>query len=148
MQTATSSPPAPIAIIAHEPDWVVWLSAPMSVLPGSREPLAVDVVADSVARPREPEPVARGHRLQEPVVVRVLEVDLEDVVVDVDDGRLDLDAVDLEQLELHAGHRPGGVLRERLVDAQRDLLSGHEVAALEVVFEDRARERGHHKEYS
>jgi hypothetical protein len=35
MQTATSSPPAPIAIMAHEPDWVVWLSAPMSVLPGT-----------------------------------------------------------------------------------------------------------------
>ena len=69
-------------------------------------------------------------------------------MVDVDDGRLDLDAVDLEQLELHAGHRPRRVLRERLVDAQRDLLSGYEVAALEVVFEDRARERGHHKEYS
>ena len=35
MQTATSSPPAPMAIIAQEPDWVVWLSAPMSVLPGA-----------------------------------------------------------------------------------------------------------------
>ena len=34
MQTATSSPPAPIAIIAQEPDIVVWLSAPISVLPG------------------------------------------------------------------------------------------------------------------
>ena len=34
MQTATSSPPAPIAIIPAEPDWVVWLSAPTSVLPG------------------------------------------------------------------------------------------------------------------
>ena len=64
-------------------------------------------------------------------------------MVDVDDSRLDLDTVDAEQLELHAGHRPGRVLRERLVDAQRDLLSGHELAALEVVFQDRARERGH-----
>ena len=35
MQTATSSPPAPIAIIPQEPDMVVWLSAPTSVLPGT-----------------------------------------------------------------------------------------------------------------
>ena len=35
MQTATSRPPAPIAIIPQEPDWVVWLSAPISVLPGT-----------------------------------------------------------------------------------------------------------------
>ena len=34
MQTAASRPPAPIAIIAQEPDWVVWLSAPISTLPG------------------------------------------------------------------------------------------------------------------
>ena len=35
MQTATSSPPAPMAIMAHDPDWVVWLSAPTSVFPGA-----------------------------------------------------------------------------------------------------------------
>ncbi len=34
MQTATSSPPAPIAIIAQEPDCVVCESAPTSVCPG------------------------------------------------------------------------------------------------------------------
>src|SRR4029077_5278400 len=56
---------------------------------------------------------------------------------------LDLDAVDAEQLELHAGHRPGRVLRKRLVDPKRDLLAGNELAALEVVFEDRAREGSH-----
>ena len=82
------------------------------------------------------------------MVVGVLEVDLEDVVVDVDHGRLDLDAIDPEQLELHAGHRPGRVLRQGLVDPKRDLLTGNQLAALEVVFEDRAREGGHHPEYS
>ena len=35
MQTATSRPPAPIAIIPAEPDCVVWLSAPTSVFPGT-----------------------------------------------------------------------------------------------------------------
>ena len=99
-------------------------------LAGDGEALAVDVVADAVARPREPQPVAPGHRLKEAVVVRVLEVDLEDVVVDVDDGGLDLDAIDVERLELHHRHRPGSVLRERLVDPKRDLLAGDELAAL------------------
>src|SRR5205085_6056790 len=58
-------------------------------LPRLREPLAVHVVADPVPRPREPGAVLGGHRLQEAVVVRILEVDLEDVVVDVDHRRLD-----------------------------------------------------------
>src|SRR5205823_5767735 len=107
------------------------------------EALAVDVVADPVARPRKPEAVTPGHPLQEPVVVRIFEVDLKDVVVDVHNRGVDLDAVDLEELELHAGHRSGRVLREGLVDAERDLLAGDEVAALEVLFEDRAREGGH-----
>ena len=35
MHTATSRPPAPTAIIAHDPDCVVWLSAPTSVFPGA-----------------------------------------------------------------------------------------------------------------
>ena len=147
MQTATSSPPAPIAIIPHEPDWVVWLSAPTSVLPGVGEALAVDVVADAVSGPREPGPVLRRHRLQEAVVVRVLEVDLEDVVVDVDDRRLDLDALVAEELELHHRHRPGGVLGERLVDGDRDLVPGDELPADEVLFENRACEGGHRPQY-
>ena len=77
------------------------------------------------------------------MVVRVLEIDLEDVVVDVDDGRLDADAILAEQLELHHRHRPGRVLRERLVDPQRDLLPGNEPSALQVLFEDHACEGSH-----
>ena len=69
-------------------------------------------------------------------------------MVDVDHGRLDLDALDPEGLELHHRHRSRRVLGERLVDAEPDLLSGNELAALEVVFEDRARERGHQPKYS
>ena len=82
------------------------------------------------------------------MVVRIFEVDLKDVVVDVDDRGVDLDAVDLEELELHAGHRSGRVLREGLVDTKRDLLPRNQFAALEMLFEDRAREGGHHSEYS
>ena len=77
------------------------------------------------------------------MVVRILEVNLENVVVDVDDGRLDAYALLAEELELHHRHRPRRVLRERLVDAEPDLLAGNELSALEVVFEDRASERCH-----
>ena len=111
------------------------------------EALAVDVVADPVPGPREPGAVLRRHRLEEPVVVGVLEVDLEDVVVDVDDGGVHLDAVVSEQLELHHRHRSGRVLRQRLVDGDRDLLARHELPANEVLLEDRARERCHCPQY-
>ena len=71
------------------------------------------------------------------MVVGVLEVDLEEVVVDVEDGGLDLDAVASEHLELHQRHRPGGV-NQRLVDGERDLGARDQLAPGEVVVEDRA----------
>ena len=77
------------------------------------------------------------------MVIRILEVDLEDVVVDVDHGRLDAHAILAEELELHHRHGPGRVLGQRLVDAERDLLAGNELSALEVLFEDRASKRRH-----
>ena len=81
------------------------------------------------------------------MVVRVLEIDLEDVVVDVDDRGLDLDALVAEELELHHRHRPRRVLRERLVDGDPDLAPGSELSADEVLFENRACERGHRPQY-
>ena len=107
-------------------------------LPGHREALAVDVMADAVPGAREPGAVLRRHRLQEPMVVGILEVDLEDVVVDVDDRCLHLDALDLEELELHHRHRPGGVLGECLVDAEPDLGARDELAPDEVLLQDAA----------
>ena len=74
------------------------------------------------------------------MVVRILEVDLEDVVVDIDHGRVDAHALLTEELELHHRHRPGRVLRKRLVDTKRNLVAGYELSALEVFFEDRAGE--------
>jgi hypothetical protein len=49
----------------------------------------------------------------------------------------------LEQLELHAGHRPGRVLPEGLIDSQPDLVSRTELAPREVLLQNRARQRGH-----
>jgi hypothetical protein len=81
------------------------------------------------------------------VVVRILEVDLEDVVVDVDDRCLDLDALDAEELELHHRHRSRRVLRERLVDAEGNLGSGAQLSADEVLLQDAAGERSHSRSH-
>ena len=89
---------------------------------GAGEPLGVDLVADAVAGPRVVEAVAGGAALEEQVVVGVAVVEAEHVVVDVLDGQVDPDPVQPQGLELHAGHRPGGVLEQRLVDPQGDLL--------------------------
>ena len=73
---------------------------------------------------------------EHPMVVGVLEVELDDVVVDVLHRALDAHARHVQLLELHEGHRPGGVLQERLVDAQGDRRAGLELAVGEVLFED------------
>ena len=85
------------------------------------EALEVEVVRDAVPGPRVERAVPRRAAAQVGVVLRVLVVELEDVVVDVRDGR-HRDAVEAEPLELEAGHRPGRVLEQDLVDAELDLL--------------------------
>jgi len=55
------------------------------------------------------------------VVVGVLGARLERVVVDVAHGEARARPVEAERLELEKGERAGGVLREGLVDPQRDL---------------------------
>jgi hypothetical protein len=77
------------------------------------------------------------------MVVRVLEIDLQDVVVDVDDRGVDLHPVLAEHLELHHRHRSRRVLHEGLVYRDADLLARDELTPDEVLFEDRARERSH-----
>ena len=109
------------------------------------EALDVHVVADAVARPRVVQAVLAGQRLEHPVVVRVLEVELDDVVVHVLDRPLDLHPRHLELLELHQRHRARGVLEQRLVDAQGDRLTGRQLALDEVLAQDLACEVGAHR---
>jgi len=92
--------------------------------PRDGKPLQVYLVADAVARPAVEQPVARRERAQEAVVVGVLEADLQHVVIHVDDRGRSADALDPHRLELHRGHRAGGVLQQRLLDVQGDLPSG------------------------
>ncbi len=103
---------------------------------GGAEALQVYLVADAVPRPREVDPVLGGHGLEEAVVVRVLEARLEHVVVDVGDGEFGPHLGDAHRLELEVRHRAGGVLGERLVDADADLGARLQFAGDEVVSED------------
>ena len=82
------------------------------------------------------------------MVVGVLEVDLEEVVVDVLDGGLDLDAVDAESSNCISAIVP--VVSWVSVWSTRSAISlpGVELAANEVVVEDLSGERGHWKQYS
>ena len=108
--------------------------------PRPRIALDVHVVADAVAGSRVVDPVLATQRPQHPVVVGVLEVELDHVVVDVLQRALDLDPRDVELLELHERHGPGGVLEQRLVDLQRDRLAWRELTVDDVVAEDLAGE--------
>ena len=62
------------------------------------------------------------------MVVGVAGVDLEYLVVDVADRELRLDAGHAHRLELQVGQGAGGVLGQRLVDSDADLLAGHHLA--------------------
>jgi hypothetical protein len=105
-------------------------------LTGLAEALHVDVVADAVTRSREVQPVLSRERLEHAVIVGVLVVELDDVVVDVLDRALELDARDAELLELHERHRAGRVLQERLVHPQRDRRAQVQLAVGKVLPED------------
>src|SRR3954449_5380018 len=102
------------------------------------EALEVDVVADAVAGAREVQPVLARERAQEAMVVGVLEVQRDDVVVDVLHRAVDLHARLAELLELHQRHRAGGVLQQRLIDAQRDRRAGRELPLGEMLAQDPA----------
>ncbi len=93
-------------------------------LSGNAEALAVNMVRHAVSRRREDDAVAGGRGEEEAVVVRILEIGLDEVVVDVAHGELRLHPVDPEGLELEVSHGSRGVLGESLVYAQADLPSG------------------------
>ena len=66
------------------------------------------------------------------MVVGVLEIGLQHVVVDVADRELGAHSRQAHGLELQVGHRAGGVLGQRLVDAHADLAAGFHLAGDEM----------------
>ncbi len=101
-------------------------------LPGYPEALHVGGVGDTVAGFGEPEPEAGACRPQILVVFGVLLVGLQQVVIDILDACLGPGPVQPERLEFLHHQRAGGVLGQRLVDAQRDLLAGSHLAGFQM----------------
>lgn len=71
-----------------------------------------------------------------PMVVWVLEVELNNVLVDGLDRPIDLHPRHPELLELHQRHRSGGVLQQRLVHPDRDRGPGRGLTLDEVCLEN------------
>ena len=121
-----------MAIWPMPPPVGVWLSAPSSVVPGFAEPLEMHLVADPVAGAGIDGAELRGHALQVKVIVAVFEADLLRVVVDVRHRQVGPDLADAEGFELQKRHGAGGVVHQRLVDPDGDLLARDVVAFPEV----------------
>ena len=104
--------------------------------PRHPEPLQMHLVADAVARRREADAFRRRHALQIEVVVAVLRSVLHHIVVDVGDREFGLDFRNSHRLKFEVGHRAGRVLRQRLVDPDRDGLAGFAAPLHKMRFND------------
>ena len=117
MAMATSRPPAPIASMPMRTGRRRVAVRAQQGLARLAEVLHVHGVRDAVAGAREVHAEALAGALQEQVIVRVLEVFLDQVVVDVLRGQLGLDPIQAHRLQLQHHQRAGGVLGQGLVDA-------------------------------
>jgi hypothetical protein len=103
---------------------------------GLGEPFYVYVVADAVAGLGVVHTVFGGKPLQKEVIVRVLMIELDNVVVYILNCQGNLNPVYAYLLQLQAGHRAGGVLEEGLIYLEAYLLARLEAAILHVLLED------------
>ena len=87
------------------------------------EALQMYLMADAVACLRIVDAVLLSDRTDIFVVVRILEAGLQGIVINVSDRALGLDLIDAHRLKLEISHRAGGILRQRLVDPETDLLT-------------------------
>ena len=104
----------------------VWLAEPCA------EALQMHLMADAVACLRIVDTVLLSDRTDIFVVVRILEAGLQGIVVNVSDRALGLDLIDAHRLKLEISHRAGGILRERLVDPEADLLPHDHLAVYQM----------------
>jgi hypothetical protein len=94
----------------------------------------MDLVGYAVARPAEVNAVSRARRLEEPVIVGVLEIRVQNIVVHILDGQC-LDGAETEGLELEHGERTRSILEQCVVNPKADLRIWREFALDEMVTE-------------
>ncbi len=95
---------------------------------GDAQPLHMHRVGNAVAGAREMRAEAPRRALQEQVVVGVLEIRLDQVVIDVLAGHVDLDAVEPHGLQRQHSQGRGGVLQQHLIGPEADLGARRHVA--------------------
>ena len=100
------------------------------------EALQLYLMADTVAGLRAVNAMLFRHRLDVIVVIRIFKASLQRVMVNVRHGLLCLDALDAHRLELQVRHRAGGILRQRLVNADGDFRTGNQFTAEQVRGQD------------
>ena len=104
------------------------------------EALQMHLMADAVACLRIVDTVLLSDRTDIFVVVRILEAGLQGIVVNVSDRALSLDLIDAHRLKLEISHRAGGILRQRLIDLETDLLTQYHFAVYQVRFQNLLRD--------
>ena len=100
------------------------------------EALQLHLMADTVAGLGAVNAMLFRHRLDVIMVIRIFKASLQRVMVKVRHGLLCLDALDTHRLELQVRHRTGGILRQRLVNADGDFRAGNQLAAEQVRRQD------------
>jgi hypothetical protein len=113
-------------------------------LSGDAESLLVDGMGDAVAGGRIPDAPLLAGALEEEVVVGILVVFLDQVVIHVLGREVALGPLDVHCFEFEHHHRAGGVLGQRLVDVEGDLLAWFHLPFDEVVVDELLRDGSGH----
>jgi hypothetical protein len=111
---------------------------------GNTETLHVDLVGNSVAGRTVMNAESSGRALQVRVIVRILEIGLNDIVVYVLDGQLRSHAINPHGFELEHGHGSRGILQQCVIDSYGDFLSGDQLPFHEMIRQNFIRKTSAH----
>ena len=107
---------------------------------GSTEAFHVYGMTHTRTRAAEPHAETPAGAAQKQMIIRILEVGLQQVVIDVLRRNLGAHAAHLHRLEFLHHQCAGGILRQGLVDPDRDALAGNRLAFDEMGFDELAGE--------
>ena len=94
------------------------------------------LMADAVAGLAEIDAVLFRHGGNVLVIVRVFKAGLQGIMVDIGHAALCFHPVNAHGFQLQIGHCPRGILRQRLIDPDRDFLARHQLALEQVIFQN------------
>ena len=98
--------------------------------------LQLHLMADAVAGLAEIDAVLFRHGGNVLMIVRVFKAGLQGIMVDIGHAALRFHPVNAHGFQLQIGHRPRGILRQRLIDPDRNFLARHQLALEQVTFQN------------